>query len=242
MTSLGVWCTVSKSEYPLLIHTMKSFLEHQSVHAVVIVQTGNEPSSDFGYLRSRYSKVQEFHCDFGDGFDISLEEGGYDQKSAEATNVDWMLQFDADEYVAPELISKVISLDNRYDVALTSYYTLLSETHYWYEPRLENMFFGTLLFHPHPRIWRSALKKRCEICPKSAELYPNITRHASASFENHPYWHVFPINSWEYFHLHCILGKKHSLYRTASKKIPKLLPIPLRDCIYQLNISQGLVL
>jgi hypothetical protein len=249
MTSLGVWCTVSKHEYPLLFYTMKNLLEHQAVCAVVIVHTGHEPSPEFGALRSKYHKVQEFHHDFGEGFTVSLEEGGYDQKSArnfaieliENTNVEWIFQFDADEYATSELISTVVSLDRRYDMVLTSYYTLLSKTHYWYKSNFEKIFFGMVLFHPHPRIWRTSLKKRCELCPKSIQLYPNKTRHASVSFEHHPHWHIFPVNSWEYFHLHCILGKRHTFYRTSSKEIPTVLPSPLIECIDKLNSSKIIV-
>jgi hypothetical protein len=243
MSSVGVWCTISAAEYPLLTHTLRPLLEHERVTAGVIVHTGSKPHADFGFLASTFEKVEEIHRDFGQGFNKSIEDGGYDQYSArnfaleaiEKKGVEWLLQFDADEYFDPAIISIVAALDHRYDAVCCSYYTLLSETEYWYEPRLEKTIRGTRLFHPHTLIWRTALGKRCAICPTSAKLHKNITRHCSVSFEQHPYWRILLLDEWMHFHLHCLLGKEHSEQRKRSAKIPRALPLSLVECIRAIN-------
>ena len=144
MSTIGIWCTVSEAEYKLLRHTMVPLLAHPAVTAAVVVHTGTLSPANAGSLAAAFHKVREIHRDFGQGFHKSIEEGGYDQLAArnfaieqiEATGVEWLLQFDADEYFDASVISTVSVLDNRYDAVCCSHYTLLSETELWHEPRV----------------------------------------------------------------------------------------------------------
>ena len=242
-SSVGIWCAVSEAEYSLLHYTMRNLLEHDAIRIALIVHTGTRRPHNYGTLASRFAKVHELHRNFGDGYSRSLGNGGYDQLSArnyslqliENCGVEWLLQFDADDYYDPDLISICARLDERYDAVSCSCLTLTSETHYWYEPGLEKAIGGKRLLDPHTRIWRSSLKKRFELCPIASKRYENITRHCGVPFTNHPYWHFKVVEGPFHFHLHCLLGKRHAAARTASRELKVPLKPQLSECIQELK-------
>lgn len=243
MASIGLWCTVSQQEYPLLAYTMKGLIEHAAVRFALIVHTGAQQPSCTGMLTALSSKVWEVHRDFGQGYLRSLEQGGYDQISArnyalqlmENSGVDWLLQFDADDFYDPEFLSIVAGLDERYDAVHCPCYTLTSATDYWYEPILERTVGGIRLLNPHIRAWRLSLKKRFEPCLNSIKRYRNITRHCGVSFSEHPYWRFFIVRDRYHFHLHCVLGKRHAAARMVSRKLETPLRPELESCLLELR-------
>ena len=247
MSSVGIWCVVSEAEYSLLHYTMRNLLEHDALHVALIVHTGTRRPHNYGALASRFSKVQEIHHDFGESYSRSLGEGGYDQLSArnyslqmiESAGVEWLLQFDADDYYDPELVSIVARLDESYDAVICPCYTLTSESRHWYEPRLEKTVRGKRVLDPHTRICRSSLKKRFELCPNASKLYNNITRHCGVSFASHPYWHFLVVEGPYHFHLHCLLGKRHAATRTEDRELGMPIKPQLAECIVELARFTG---
>lgn len=242
-SSIALWCVVSAAEYPLLGITMRGLLEHDAVEVAVVVHTGVQRPSDFGALASQFYKVREFHRDFGEGFSKSLSDGGYDQLSArnyalrevENCGVEWLVQFDADDYYDPDLFSIIAHLGDQYDAVTCSCYTLTSDTNYWYESGLERRIRGKKVFDPHTRIWRASLRKRFELCPIASTRYANITRHCGVDFAHHPYWHFHIEEEPFHFHLHCLLRKRHTEVRRASRPLGVPINQPLRECLYQLS-------
>ncbi|MEU5868295.1 glycosyltransferase [Nonomuraea sp. NPDC047529] len=244
---MGIWCAVSESEYALLGLTLRNLLEHDAVRTALVLHTGPRRPPDYGGLASRYSKVREVHRDFGEGYSRSLGQGGYDQLSArnhaldliEDSGVEWLLQFDADDYYDPGLLSIVTRLDEGHDAVVCSCYTLTSETRHWHEPRLDKVVGGKLLLDPHTRVWRSSLQKRFELCPVASKQYENITRHCGVSFSGHPPWHFRTLEGQFHFHLHCLLGKRHTAARTVSRELPTPISPELQECLQELKRCAG---
>ncbi|GHF08050.1 hypothetical protein [Streptomyces fumanus] len=242
MTSVGIWCAVSEADYPLLGLTMRNLLEHDRVGIALVLHTGVRRPHDYGALAARFANVREVHRNFGEGYSKSLADGGYDQLSArnfaldllEDIGVEWVFQFDADDYYNPDVITAVAQLDERFDAVSCSCYTLTSERSHWYEPRLERDVGGRRLLDPHTRIWRSRLAKRFELCPIASQRYANITRHCGVTFRGHPHWRFQALDGPFHFHLHCLLGKRHTAARTASRDLGRPVPPQLSKCIKEL--------
>jgi hypothetical protein len=241
--SIGVFCAVSNAEYPLLQYTLRPFLGRSGVERILILNTSPTHHSSFGMLSSASPQIVELHRNFGEGYELSVADGGYDQFSArnfaidyfEDADVDWLIQFDADEFITEDGISFIIDVPDRYDVVAFSYYTLLSRRLFWFEPRIRRVVNGAALVDPHLLIWRRSLQKRNELCLDSARLHANHTRHCSVSFHHHPRWKVLPVDRPYHFHLHCMLGKKNSLVRRQTKEFECELPIDLLTCIDDLE-------
>ena len=244
--SIGVFCPVSRQEYPLLQFTLRPFIKSVAAKCILILHTGRSPHPDFGSVASTSSCVVELHRDFGESYEESVENGGYDQFSArnfaieyiEKTGVEWIVQFDADQYLTERAVSIIADTSDRYDVIVFPYYTLISKTEFWYEPRIKRVINGSALIDPHLLIWRRALEKRNELCSRSAELHANQTRHCSVSFLNHPRWRIRVVHEFSHFHLHCLLGKKNSSLRRQGLKFGEPLPEDMLFCLEQLDAAK----
>ncbi|WP_338310446.1 hypothetical protein [Bradyrhizobium ottawaense] len=237
--SIGVFCAVSQGEYPLLRHTLRPFIESEHTRSILILHTGPRPHPDFQSLASEFPVVTELHSNFGEGYEVSVAQGGYDQLGArnfaiehvEESGADWLIQFDADEFITRAGIDEIVRTPEIYDLVLFSYYTLVSRAAYWFEDRIARSVNGTILNDPHPLIWRRCLEKRTELCGNSAKLYVNHTRHCSVSFHNHPRWRVRALDAPYHFHFHCLLGKRNADLRQRFKEFEAPLPADLLRCL-----------
>lgn len=249
MPTTAVWCTVSTSEYRLLPYTMRGLLLHPAVTLVLVVHTGRRIAPGGGSLADRFDKVEELHQDFGEGYHRRLEDGGYDQRSARnhaldvlaRSGVDWLVQVDADEYLAPSLISRIAELNDRYDIVCCSRYTLTSPREYWYERTLVRAVKNVPMVNPQTRIWRRELNKRFDLCPTASVRYANATRHCGVRFDHHPHWRALAIDDpFLLVHFHRLLGKEESHRRVRSLPLPLGAAPELERCIYDLT-ADGMI-
>lgn len=240
--SIGVFCNVSKQEAWLLPNTMRPLLRHSGVESIVIMHTSKDVPVSYGVLAEKFDKVREFHRPSGEGYELSVQEGGYDQYSArlfalevvEEAQTDWIVQFDADEFLTTNAIDVILSSSEEHDVIAFDYYTPLSETDYWFERKLLRRTGRTDIIDPHLLIWRRRLEKRPELCPQSVKLFRNKTRHCSVAFPNFPYWRILAANGLYHFHFHCLLSKKNARKRTHSKKFCEPLPHEAKECMHRI--------
>lgn len=241
--SVGVFCNVSYHEAAYLPNTMAPLLRHPDVEAIAVVHTGNGKPDNFGSLSRDFDKVTEYHRTFGEGYDRSVEDGGYDQYAArlfaveeiEQAKTDWIIQFDADEFLTTEAIAVIESAADMHDVVALDYYTLLSETEYWFEERRLRRIGREDLMDPHLLIWRRRLEKRPELCDQSRCIYANKTRHCSVSFPNFPYWRTLTAKGLYHFHFHCLLSKENASKRTHAHPFNRPLPKEVIECIEGLS-------
>lgn len=218
MNSFAIWCTTSREEYPLIEHTLARTASSPYVNYAVVVSTGKEAPEGFGKYAQANSKFREYHQNFGDGFDTAIAEGGYDQVAArnfalerlDETDAAWAVQIDADEVYEPVIFKLLQSVPKDISVITGSYYTLLSETSYWFEDRKLRRFQSGPVYDPHTSIWRTSLGLRYERSPSVERKFANLSRHCGVRFVQNPNLRMAAVTQPYYFHLHCLLGKRHS--------------------------------
>jgi len=240
--TIGAWATVGPNESYLLKETMRPMLESSEVEKILIVHTGHEPSPHFGYLANHINKVTEIHRDFGEGLDISIEKGGYDQLSARTfaldkisdESVDWLVQFDADEFLTKESFKIIENANDSIDLICFDYWTLTSRETYW--KRKPKEFGGKLIMDPHPLIWRNRLQVRPELCKETKKTGINITRHASVRLDYLPPFRIQCVNGMYHFHLHGLLKKKNFTRHTPCAPFDKSLPTDLTNVLNNILI------
>lgn len=222
---------------------MRPLLMHPGVSAITIVHTGSAPPAIYGRLAAEFSKVTEIHRACGEGYHLSVDDGGYDQMSArlfglekiEEKNTDWIIQLDADELLTSSAIEVILSASDDHDIVAFDYHTPLSEREFWFEPRILRQVGRETLLDPHLLIWRSRLKKRPALCEKTANISLNKTRHCSVSFPNFPYWRTLTAKGLFFFHFHCILSKENTERRRGVAPFAEPLPSEVVRCMTELQ-------
>ena len=218
MQKFVLWCTTSADEYPLVGHTLTTSSASPYVSRVFVVVTGKEKPKGFGRYSASDPKFVEFHKNFGDGFDLALEEGGYNQVAArnfalekvEGADADWAVQIDADEIYEPFIFELLQSVPRDINVVTGSYYTLLSECSHWFEERKFRNTKAGRLYDPHTSIWRTDLGVRYDQSPGVEQNFANISRHCGVMFNRYSNVRMTAITVPYYFHLHCLLNKRHT--------------------------------
>ena len=236
-STLTLWTIVSEQDYPLLEFTLTDALSSEAVSHIIILSTGPSKPVKFGRYASRHEKVREFYQYFGNGFDLPVEQGGFNQIAArnhalslaEKTTASWLMQIDADDYYLPEFFQQIVTLDKDFDAILCSSVNLLSENEYWNKNQGE-------FTNPHIRVWRTSLAKRFKICDISSCNQLNFTGHCGVDFSYHPYWKIFLQKKFVHFHLHGILGKKNTnRWQSAVARIDLEVHRGLMFCIKQIR-------
>jgi hypothetical protein len=226
MNSFSIWCTTSTEEYPLIEHTLTRTAASPHVQQAIIVATGNTKPANFGRYETSNPKFREFHKNFGEGFDRAIDDGGYDQVAArnfaldrvEETDAGWAVQIDADEIYEPIIFRMLQDVPDDISAVTGSYYTLLSESTYWFEPRKQRMFKSGLVYDPHTSFWRMSLGLRYERSPNVEEKFVNFSRHCGVRFNRIPDVKIAAVTQPYYFHLHCLLGKRHTSRMSQNER------------------------
>ena len=236
--SITAWCTVSTEEYELLEYTSKNLVQHPVLLSFVVIVTGLKRPGNFGSLSELSTKYVEIHRPFGDGYDLSEDEGGYDQISARnfglevarETGGDYLLQFDADDFYDEALFDFMESMPAATSALALSCITLTEEG-CWKQglKKTRKLANNHVLVDPHIRCFRSSLNVRYERSVK-ADTLTNKSRHCHFSL---------PIESsivaiqdyFLHFHLHVLLGKRYVMERSDSVDLPCAIPPSLEECL-----------
>ena len=250
MSQIAIWCTVASEEYELVEFTLDNAVSHPAVRRIFLVVTGPDKPDQFGYLSRRNAKFREVYRAFGSGYDLSLEEGGYDQVSArnfalelaEECDSDWLMQYDADDYYDERIFDAVSRLHDVADSIACSCHTLVSERSYWYVERLRRRFGPLTLLNPHTRIWKRSLRLRFEPSTRAVVAFRNATRHCGVRFPPPDQCRAIALDDVYHFHLHCLLGKRYSLERNQGWPFEGSLPESLQVCISRLKHRSKIVL
>jgi hypothetical protein len=240
MMSIGIIVTVCCSEYELLKITLDAAFSNPAVKAICIVVTDGQPSSINTYS-SIHRKVDEHYMDFGHGYDLSIEDGGYDQVAArnyaiESINqhdIEWIVQNDADNIFEDNVYSALSNCGN-HSAYICHHVTLLPDSKYWFKPKLNKERFGEYILDPHLFCWKRELNLRYGYCPNAVKLYTNASRHCGLIMPKN--LSIFVDTKSYIFHLHCLLKKKHYLQRTESKNMDSDLILKTNEIYSLVNI------
>ena len=241
---IGVWCTVSSTEYDLLRLTLKPMLNNNHIEKILIVVTGPSKPNSFGYLSGLSSKVIEEYKYFGYGYGRSVEDGGYNQIDARnyalkkicSHDLNWVLQFDADDFYTSSFFNYISSVGEDKNYICCACYTLNSINTFWYKEKIDRSHNGRMLLNPHIRMWRKNIGLSYSECDNANAVFTNRTRHCNVDFPMMRDREIEFICNPMHFHLHNILRKKHHKSRVDSRKFDYELPGELLDCISHIKV------
>ena len=228
-----LWLVVSQDDKPFLKHTLLPLAHHKRIKEILVIHTGHRAPVDIGDLNRVSNRIREYHQNFGEGKNIPIHEGGFDQVAARnfamnlcaLRNAEWVIQLDADELLVPELFDTIPTVVkpevlafrlSRYELVAEDQYAdndVASDKHYLHNSRI--------------RIWRLD-KKRYERCSVSQERFPNPTRHCGIDFNDLSESHVVNLPGEYLLHFHSLL-KKGNLHLGHSVK--KLRSIQLSESL-----------
>jgi hypothetical protein len=239
---IGIYCTVSKEEYYLALLTLERMAENDCVSCIIIVITDSE--ENFVNYALFNGKAEVYSRNFGSGYDLSLEDGGYDQIGArnfalellEQRDCEWILQHDADEYYTFAFLNSLENKYQDYDALLCSCITLASDDTQVYDPKHVRKTQFSRFINPHVRIWRKSLSLRFEKSPGVERRFKNVSRHCGVNFKDG--LKLVGITDHVHYHFHYILKKRHYKKLKDFEKIPIVISGEVRYLLTQILDSR----
>lgn len=220
---IGAYIAVASSEIQYLDITLTPLIDSDYVNSIYILVT------DGGRLPSQYSAIEKISMvsiDYGSGYDLSIENGGYNQIEARNhcleqiygnASIEWIMQVDADEYVTKEYILD-IAKNMHQDVVIPQYITPLRNNKIWFDSKIKRRYESTGIIDPHIVCWRCSLGKYYIECQNSAKHLSNTSRHCSIDLEETS---KIAISKCHVYHLHCLFGKRNTKTRQDGIDVPE---------------------
>lgn len=224
---VGLYCTVNCTELAIALATLCHSEKSEYVKCIVIIVTDSpyliNLRSNNTYIISNY---------YGKGFDISIENGGYDQIAARNfaldfldgfSDVEWVMQHDADDLYSLECYSYIVNQCMKYDALAYSCFTFKKGKTLCYPTnKIQYLKDGGVLYNPHIRVWKKEFGLRYEKSIGIEKHFDNISRHCGVNFPD--IMNIGFIDKAWHFHLHALLNKRHTHkiinYPLVNIKIP----------------------
>lgn len=224
----GLYCTVSKDELHIALSTLTHAAKSEFVKCIVIVVTDSSCQT----FSSINDKTYVICRNYGKGYNVSIELGGYDQISARnsaldfleiSPDVEWVMQHDADDLYQLECYERIISEYENFDAIACSCFTFKDkQTVCAPASKCQMQSTGKFIYDPHIRIWKKKMGLRFEKSPDIEKHFSNTSRHCGVKLPDKTKVAITE-QPW-HFHLHALLGKRHSekiaLYPVIQENIP----------------------
>lgn len=242
MKGVGLYCTVCSEELAIALATLSHSVKSKCVRCIVIILTDALYECEF----QLNDKMLLFTRNYGKGFDISIEHGGYDQISArnfsldvleKYSDSDWVMQHDADDLYVSECYEYIVNKCEHYDALACSCFTLKDINTLCAAPgKKRSAHSGKYLYNPHIRIWKKHYRFRYEKSKEIGKYFHNHSRHCGISFPGS--MNIGIIDQAWHFHLHALLDKRHSKeikeYPFVNIEIPQEIKSFLQKIKYRL--------
>ncbi|CAI0846062.1 hypothetical protein [Serratia quinivorans] len=233
--NIGIYCTVSTKEFPLAMATLH-FAETSDYVSNIVVLITDGAQSD---IKKITEKITVYTENFGAGYSISIENGGYNQISArnflieklENTESEWLMMHDADDLYDLDFYRFISEECMNFDAVTCSCFSL----RWAYGGEIElsvpilksiHLMNGHKFHDPHTRVWKKALNLRYEKSSGIENHFSNHSRHCGVIF---PFdFKVACTDSAYHFHLHALLNKRHSGKINDFTRIDYILSVQIR--------------
>lgn len=233
---IGIYCTVRSKEFDLALSALNYAALSEHVFSIAILITDAAPEKP----RKLSKKITLYRYDYGSGYSISIENGGYDQIAARnflleklsETDVDWLMLHDADDIYLHDYYDFISSECVSADAVTCSCFSLRPGPEICIPQEKKRHIQGKILYDPHTRIWRKNLNLRYDKSDGVEKHYKNHSRHCGVIFPENI--NVISTDGLYHFHLHALLNKRHSEKISTYSHQCILLPESI-DCYLKNN-------
>ncbi|WP_404680840.1 hypothetical protein [Raoultella terrigena] len=223
---IGIYCTVRNSEFSLALAALNYAALSEYVFNIAILITDIDPDKP----RKLSNKITLYSYDFGSGYSVSVENGGYDQIAARNflleklsdTDVDWLMMHDADDIYLHDYYCFVSNECMTADAVTCSCFSLRPGPEICIPQEKGRYIRGKTLYDPHTRIWKRNLNLRYDKSEGVEKYFANYSRHCGVMFPEGI--NIISTDGVYHFHLHALLNKRHSEKISAYSRQCILLP------------------
>ncbi|MFK8260625.1 hypothetical protein ACFL9S_22915 [Erwinia sp. AnSW2-5] len=203
---------MSSREFHLALATLTYAGISEYVSNISILITDGIPDKP----RKLSEKITLYSQNFGSGYSVSLEDGGYDQIAARnflldilaETDVDWLMMHDADDIYLLDYYDFISDKCMASDAVTCSCFTVRSGPEICIPQEKKRYIQGKALHDPHTRIWKRNLNLRYKKSEGIEKYFANHSRHCGVIFPGEI--NISCTEGVYHFHLHALLNKRHS--------------------------------
>jgi len=215
MTTVTLWYTVGKNCVDIVKPSLEIMSAYESIKDILILHTYSNSKLGNELTSICPEKITEYWKYFGDGYEKSLDQGGYDQVEArnyilhiaENTQNEWLAHLDADEFFTSLVFEELRSASFDKKLLTCSCYNFYSLYEAEIKSHKEHYVNGKYLLNPRDRIWRRGLKKKHISFNALPGYIKNKSRHCGVDFSDISKSEVIIVEGISLVHTHHLLEK-----------------------------------
>lgn len=233
---IGLYCTVSSKELNLALATLRFAELSEYVFKIAILVTDAKRNKP----QKISNKITLYQQNFGNGYNIPVADGGYNQIDARNflieklndADVDWIIMHDADDIYDISFYQFISTQCKTTDAVTCSCFSLRHDMSICV-PLVKSRFIqGKTLYDSHTRAWKKSLNLKYEKSPGIEKYYLNHSRHCGVIFPDN--LRISYTDGLYHFHLHALLNKRHSKKIAGYSTVPHTIPESI-DCFLKEN-------